>query len=237
MIVPLNEIETLKHKRILIHGQPGSGKTLFSCISQKHRIGIIDIDRGLTTVQSWIAKHPEKKYLSPVVSQPKTIAEFEKDYTAMLKNPDIDIVVIDTLSEYQRFFIAEKTGTKNYTDQRDWGDLLVDLEDICKEAERSNKHCIFTCHTGKSFDPVSDTEVLSATFQGRFGEFYTRHFDLIGFLSWSVKTKLVGGQKTNEVERKIIFSPSPNVRTKDRTNKLTTEEPNLDTILAKILGE
>jgi phage nucleotide-binding protein len=98
---------TVQYVKALLYGQPGSGKTRF-CADAPKPIWL-DFESSTETLRHW----PE--YRSTPVKRPRSIDELVKDVKKAVIDPEVDTVVIDSITSALDFYMrdaAEKRASK-----------------------------------------------------------------------------------------------------------------------------
>ena len=86
--------------KALIYGQAGAGKTRF-CADAPNPL-YLDFESSTETLRHW----PEYEHLP--VKRPKDVDELRKDVEAAVKDPDIDTIVIDTITTSLDYYLRQR---------------------------------------------------------------------------------------------------------------------------------
>lgn len=207
--------------KILIHGQAGSGKTVFCATSGASTL-IISAESGLLS----IAEAPD--YIQTTVVN--TIFELEQVYEYLEDNIEkFDWVCLDSISEIAEVLLADEK--KNSKDPRQaYGNLSDRMLSIMRGfRDLKNINVVFTCKQQRQLDP--DTNIT------RFipmlpGQALTNN---IGYLFDEVFVLRVEKDDEGEDYRTVQTGRDRNYEAKDRSGVLEMfEKPNLKYISEKI---
>lgn len=168
--------------RVLIHGLPGSGKTLLaSTIAEQGKTLFVDLvgERGITSFKG----APYAKNID--LARPKTVVELTAIYKALAKGDhDYTAVVLDALSAVQKSAMRFQLGFEEDTvseirkgrqtaDQRTWGTILEIMTDVCtfwmSLADGNRKqpmHVVFTCQTKAHEDDQGEVRLYPDVSKG-----------------------------------------------------------------------
>lgn len=168
--------------RVLLHGLPGSGKTLLaSTIAEQGKTLFVDLvgERGITSFRG----APYAKNID--LARPKTIVELTSIYKALAKGDhDYTAVVLDSLSAVQKSAMRFQLGFDEDTvseirkgrqtaDQRTWGVILECMTDVCTfwmsladGGRKKPMHVIFTCQTKAHEDDEGEVRLYPDVSKG-----------------------------------------------------------------------
>lgn len=168
--------------RVLLHGLPGSGKTLLaSTIAESGKTLFVDMvgERGITSFRG----APYAKNID--LARPKTVVELTAIYKALAKGEhDYTAVVLDSLSSVQKSAMRFQLGFEEDTvteirkgrqtaDQRTWGTILEIMTDTCtfwmSLADGNRKkpmHVVFTCQTKAHEDDEGEVRLYPDVSKG-----------------------------------------------------------------------
>jgi phage nucleotide-binding protein len=223
----------------MLYGLAGSGKTICAGRSQKYKTLVIDCDNSTKSLQRFLENEKAEKFpqVYSITDTNESFRGFVTDWKEILSS-DFELVVLDTFSEYQRKYLRYVSGHGNMITQQNYGTMLTHLEDLLTGMRESNKHFVFTAHE-KRFVSSDGSDVYSPSLAGQIETLYTKHFDCIGrFRTRLSKEKGTDkGEFIDVVQRYIDFDLNVSYITKDRSFNLHREEPNIDTLLEKVMKE
>ena len=219
--------------KVLIYGEPGSGKTALAgtfpnCL-------LLDVDGGAqTTLDSDYARtlglHERTHYIrvGSVADIKKAIGIIRKDKGRTFQSLAIDsisVLSMNTVSDLTASSTAEDDdeGGDRYMEQRDWGLLLLALYRVMKEAVGLGLHICVTAHVAERED-TDGKEKKMPLLQGQFKDMSLAFFDAIGYM-YTVYAKdpqqeSVKGEPQQKIVHRVQFVPTTKVKAKDRTGRL-----------------
>ena len=223
--------------RALVYGGPGVGKTVFAGGSQTKRTLVVDIDIGSTSLHYFPGI---RKDLVSVV-QVRSAQALSDVVVKLAAAPSAyDLVVIDTLSEFQQIYIGEicKSLKIDVPDQRAWGCILSFMSGLIRQMAQIPIDQIFVAHETVGLDEQTKRQMFKPSFQGAFGAQYARHLDLImRYLLVEKRVEdAIDKTKTHTViERYLQCQRDPYSHAKDRFSALAMYEwPVVDDLFDKI---
>lgn len=147
-----------KHRRILLYGAPGSGKSIFSCGSQWMRTVVGDVENGLDSVLNFKGATgvlPPRKDLIKAEHIPNV-----EDWIPFLEKVNrncgrFDLMVVDSVTEMMRRADEKSRATsvrynqpmpRILSDKQDWGYVLNLCTGFLRLASIIPIHQIYTVH-------------------------------------------------------------------------------------------
>jgi len=228
------------YRKGMIYSGPGHGKTITACSSLTKPTILLDVDNGYDAVYSHRLRHGLR--MDNVIPLPITSMKDHAEAWSWI-NKNISwiaggIVVLDSATELQRLDMREHISgnKKKYSDQRDWGMVLTDFEDLFADIRHLPFNMVITAHEFNRADVDKGRAQWRPSFQGRFAYEYAKHLSFIGRLQIGYQ-EFVGanGMPQYQVVRAINFGPDPDIHCKDRSGMLGLyEPPDIDTILWKM---
>jgi AAA domain len=182
-----------RHIKALVMGPPKTGKTHFAATFPNPLFADIQGDAGLMTIA-----HKDLPYVDiESTSALKTLLMVLGDDTMRGMAADklgvdtIDTLVLDTVDALQEMAKREILASSKRTqmEQKDWGQLLEQLQNILRAAVALDMHVVLTCHTKTTQD--DEQRIYTAPgLQGAIAE------QIAGYVGFSMMT-----QKTREIDR------------------------------------
>lgn len=194
--------------KMFVYGQPGSGKTLFSSTAKDVIVG--NIDGGLMTLHSRGVDYAD-------IATPEDAHEL----LMHLRQPNhgYKTVVIDTLDELQKVFIAArlKKERKEQMALQDWGYLGEQMQKVLRAYRALPMNVIFLCHSSTDTDQDNGGLIERPLLQGAIKDQVAGFFDLVTYIQASTVKE---GEEENVV-RVLRFQPNPKYPIlKDRSGKM-----------------
>lgn len=197
-----------QYVKMMVYGPPGSGKTLFSSTAKDVLIG--NIDEGLMTLA-------ERGVAYTDIQHPEDLHEL----LMHLRQPNhgYKTVVIDTLDELQKVFIASKLKKerKEQMALQDWGWLGEQLQKVLRAYRSLPMNVIFLCHSTTETDNESGGLAEKPLLQGAIKDQVAGFFDLVAYIQ---ATTMKEGEDL-VVTHHLRFQPGPRYPIlKDRSGKM-----------------
>ena len=219
--------QVTKYTKVLIFGQPGAGKTVFSATTPKTLI--VDIERGALSINN----HDELKHNAEFMEfrstfQLEKLIEYLKaDHEAFQK---YETIVIDSFTALQARDLDDvvkaeaakdasrnpflPTGPDYNVNTRHMQKIAADLRDI-------NKNIIVTAHVKEVKDDETGVILKRADLTPKLASSMNGIFDVVGYLS------------ADEGRRSLQVHPTKTIAAKTRLGGLppVIENPSFQTIL------
>lgn len=209
--------------KVLVCGDPGAGKTLFSStfpnpFYASAEGGLMSIaDRNIPYAN--IRSSDDLLAVKTVVDQPPELRRSALGF-------DVDTVVIDTIDEVQKILIRERlTETKKDSmTLPDWGWLGEQMQALIRGFRNLDLNVIFTCHLRESRDDELGRVYFDPGLQGAIGKNIAGYVDLALVLRSSAKTEVQDGQAIRVTHRYLQTAQDSHFPwLKDRSGKLPAE--------------
>lgn len=224
--------------KVMLMGPQFSGKTIFSLGSQYLRTLHADVDAyGILSAKCFAGNPltgtpPIRQDL--VFSVPINTVQDMYDFVNYIKKniKSYDLVVIDTVTDFQRMIINTYIGDDGVASKYDWNPILNIMQQVTQELKRLPIHVIYNAHESETKIPG---KVVPA-FDGSFLNVYQSHFSEIWrYLLFRNLKKDSNGLSYIEETRYIQCQMDEQFDSKDRTSILEKFEPaSLDYIISKI---
>lgn len=197
-----------QYVKMFLYGPPGSGKTLFSSTAKDVIVG--NIDEGLMTLAERGIDYTD-------IAHPEDLHEL----LMHLRQPNhgYKTVVIDTLDELQKVFIASKLKKerKEQMALQDWGWLGEQLQKVLRAYRSLPMNVIFLCHSTTDTDHENGGMAEKPLLQGAIKDQVAGFFDLVAFIQ---ATTMKEGEEL-VTSHHLRFQPSPRYPIlKDRSGKM-----------------
>lgn len=197
-----------QYVKAFIYGPPGSGKTLFSSTAKDVIIG--NIDEGLMTLAERGVDYTD-------IQHPEDLHEL----LMHLRQPNhgYKTVVIDTLDELQKVFIAArlKKERKEQMALQDWGYLGEQMQKVLRAYRNLPMNVIFLCHSTTETDNENGGMAEKPLLQGSIKDNVAGFFDLVAHIQ---ATTTKDGEEL-VTSHHLRFQPSPRYPIlKDRSGKM-----------------
>lgn len=217
----------------LVYGGPGVGKTVFCASSQHYRTFYFDVDDGMLSARRF-ATRPDLIHTWPTRSYADFVAGFQYLTTNV---GNYQLAVVDTATELQRQMLNELMvrNKRVLPEQRDWGALLLMMEEVARWFRHLPLHVFWTAHEVEKEDEDTKRTMFRPSFQGQFGREYSKHFS--GIFRYQVMDQQVReGDAVKFVSYRMLNCHRDYVvHAKDRSHSLAKfEEPHLDSIIYKM---
>lgn len=146
----------IKYLNIGIAGNSGTGKTtIIKSINEKAKILILDVDKSLYSIETWIETNKERIHV-------KNIDTYE-DIMAIFKQKELlesyQYVVVDSLSKLTQLIAKHYRISSKLQNQLEQGQYLklgFDVEDILFFFRNLKANVIYTLQTDDSTDKYGD---------------------------------------------------------------------------------
>lgn len=211
--------------KILIVGDPGSGKTRHSScwpdpLILNAEAGLMSIrDRGTPNV-----KVNSQAQINEVITALRQPPEVRKKNLGV----PVSTVVLDTVDEVARILIKERLSAerKETFAIADWGWLGDQLRGMIRALRNLDMHVVLTVHSKSTEDSDTGRTFVKPGIQGAMGDEIAGYVDLAVLLQARPVTKVVKGQAVREVQRYFQTYQDPiHPWVKDRSGQLPMEFP------------
>lgn len=210
--------------KMLVVGQPGSGKTRHaSCWPDPL---ILNADAGLMSVadrQTPNIKITDSKQVKEVLNVLQEPDRIQDELGVSVKT-----VIIDTLDEIARMLVRErlKAERKEAMAIQDWGWLGDQLRGIVRAFRNLDLHVIFNVHAKSQEDSESGRTFIKPAIQGAMGDEIAGYVDVAVLMVARPTIKVVKGENVREIVRFMQTYPDPmHDWIKDRSGRLPQEFP------------
>lgn len=212
--------------KMLVYGEPGAGKTLFGSTAPAPLF--INLEAGLMTLASRGVDYVD-------VADPTDLQEI----FIFLRGGkhDYKTIVIDTLDELQKVYIADrlKKERRESMQLQDWGFVGEQMQKALRAYRNLPLNVVFLCHAKTDQDNESGTLIYKPALQGAIGDQIAGFVDLATYIHASPVKNEESGE--TEMKRVLRFQNSPKFpHIKDRSGKMPPfYELNLETDFQDIL--
>lgn len=213
------------HVKALVSGAPGSGKTRFSSTFKNPLFA--SAEGGLMSIADRNIPYVEIKHSADLLNIKNILDQDAADREKQLGFP-VDTIVIDTIDEIQRIFIAERLADqrKEALTLPDWGWLSEKMQNVVRGFRNLPLNVVFTCHVKEVNDSESGGVWHKPALQGGIADQIAGYVDLSFLIQTSIVTEIVDNQTTQVEKRILITKPSRAYPfLKDRSGKLSGEIP------------
>lgn len=216
-----------EYLKVLIYGQPGTGKTVFAASAPDPLI--IDIENGTTSLTqfSHLRTIPVLPYKTSKTME-QVLVEFSKE---MPDSQQFQSLVIDSFSEFQKRVLDEQlqtnSGTARYIPDMAAFNLNTNmLRAITARLRALQKHVVITAHVKEETDQLNRvtyrpdlTPKLSNSLIGLM--------DVVGYM----QLKQVKENNQEKTIRELTLVPTKSVIAKSRIGGTVLIDPTFDDLL------
>lgn len=203
--------------KMVIHGDPGVGKTLFSSIAPKPILA--NCEGGLLCLDQIAEYHAD---LDIQVVDISSIADLQELFLYLKKGEhDRETLIIDSLGEVMRISMDEILKSPNRDSRYDPDTPM--LQDYGQNTQRMRKlvrvfrdlpmHVIFTCISQEQKDDQTGRLKTIPALTPKIASEVMGYVDIVGYL-------FVAEGNDGESERKLLTQPKGKYAAKDRSGKL-----------------
>ena len=219
-----SELEA-KPLRALIYGEPGVGKTTLLATLPRP-VAILDFEGGAAVR----LRGEEEIYIAEIGSY-EELKEALKELEAL---KEVKSIAFDGFSVFLQALLDEitrKAGRKAPT-FREWNLLTTLAKGIILNLRKPVKHLVFTAFEKQKKDRETGKFVeIHLVLPTAIRRYLRGLVDLEGRMVWDIDPK-----KATDFNEPVIVFADPIAEVKDRTGKLSVEEPDFHKILAKVFG-
>jgi len=212
--------------KMLVYGEPGAGKTLFGSTAPSPLF--INLEAGLMTLASRGVDYVD-------VADPTDLQEIFIYLRGGKHN--YKTVVIDTLDELQKTFIADrlKKERRESMQLQDWGYVGEQMQKALRAYRNLPLNVVFLCHAKTDSDSETGAQIYKPALQGAIGDQIAGYVDLAAYIHASPVKNEESGE--TEMKRVLRFQSSPRFpHIKDRSGKMPPfYELNLETDFTDIV--
>lgn len=231
--------------RMLIHGDPGQGKT-FLCGTaaddpRTHPVLFVDTEGGTLSIRN---KDVQVVRVQSWQDIQKLVAHLRKG------NHPYKSIVVDSLTEMQKTIMSDilkqnqLNGNRQHDpdipEQRDWGKNAERVRKVVRAfRDLPDVHVIFTCLSQEVKDEQTGKVTIKPSLPGKLRDEVPGFIDVVGWLHVMRQTEKQGDKKETKLIRQIMFQPDASVSVKDRSGALgvVMQDPTIPKILSLILEE
>lgn len=208
------------YMKFLIGGTPGAGKTLLS--SEAPGVFFASAEAGLMSVARKRVRFKDINHTDDLLRLKDRLNQDPDVRTALFGGP-VETLVVDTIDEIQRLFIAERKAAKRKDtfDIQDWGWLGDRMREVLRSLRNLDMNVIFTMHTKEVTDGDTGRVYVKPALQGAIADEIAQFMDLSLVLTSETETKVVGDKIEKVVRRYLQTYPDERHDwVKDRSGQL-----------------
>lgn len=222
--------ETTSYVKMLLYGHPGSGKTRF-CADAPNPIWI-DTENSTETLRNW----PEYKHIP--TRTPKNSEEIFEIIKEAIKSPEVDTIVIDSVTSALDFFLRQrveavikkdpnKRSDPNILYEADYKYLTQVFSRLFNDLTQAPLNVVVIFHEGIYRNP--ETQKIEAIFPDvtpRLRQAVSRLVNVVAYL------EAEHSELRNTSKRKLYVNPTGIIEAKNRLNisKVAIENPEWKTL-------
>lgn len=212
--------------KVLISGEPGSGKTLIS--STFPHPFYASAEGGLMSIADRDIPFVDVKDTDTLL-EVKHLLDMEQSERDKKLGFHVETVVVDTIDEIQNILMRERLDSKRQEAMQlqDWGWLGEQMKAIVRGFRNLPMNVVFTCHIKEQNDSESGSAWTKPMLSGQMGDAIPGYVDLSLVLETGIETIISADKGTEVVEvRNLITHPSRKYPfIKDRSGKLPKSIP------------
>ena len=194
--------------KALIYGQAGAGKTRFCADSSKPFY--FDWEHSTETLFHW----PEYRDLP--VKTPETIEEFKKDVLKAIDDPEVDTIIIDSITSaldyYMQSYMERQNRDSNVIYEADWKYATAVFGGLFTLLSNANIHVIITGHARTERNPDTGACTwIGPDITPRLRQNLARLVNVVGYME-------VIPSRLKERTRRLYLNPTSVIEAKNRLN-------------------
>lgn len=214
--------------KLLLCGDPGSGKTLMS--STFPNPYYISAEGGTMSIARRFLPYHELKSTDEIKEILGLLRQDPKIRAGLLGAPGdaIDTIVIDTIDEVQKLFMRERVAVtkKEAFILQDYGWLAEKMEGMIRAFRNLPMNVVFTCHLKVDSDEEAGTSSYLPGLVGRTAAYLPGAVDLGFALLNRTESKVVDGKSEKRIVRYAqTFRDNKYPWVKDRSGRMPAEFP------------
>jgi len=223
----------VQYVNMLLYGEPGVGKTVLAAsaaaVPEMSPVLFLDIEGGTLSAA--------KMGFDCRVVRIKKWADMQKAYEALLRGTKYKTVILDSLTEIQKFSMAEimrqvveEDGDRDpeVPSVREWGKNGEQTRRCVRGFRDLPMNVIFTCLSDSDRDKSGNVVKTRPSLTGKLKQEVAGHVDIVSYMY----------KKTvqNDTQRLLLTSGTDKYVAKDRTNSLPAilQNPTMQDIFAAV---
>jgi len=219
-------VEKLTFINKIVYGDPGAGKTVLAgsadAVPEMRPVLFIDVEGGTFSLRD--------RYPDIHVVRVQSWDDMQNVYNALYKGTDYNTVVLDSLTEIQKFsmynimkFLVKENPDRDpdVPSMREWGKNIEQIRLLVRAFRDLPMHTIFTALAKTDKDNKTGAQRTKPSMSGKLADEVAAFVDIVGYLY----TKNVDG----ELRRFLLTETTEKFVAKDRSDNLpqTLEEPTM----------
>ena len=209
--------DSVEYINVLVYGDPGVGKTVFSgtasLVKEMSPVLCIDIEGGLLSVAA-------QGYDVDVV-RVKTWQQMQDVYDELRRGSDYKTVVLDSLTEIQKFSMnqimeqvlkADPSRDPDVPGMREWGKNIEQIRRMTRAFRDLQMNTIITALAKSDKDPRTGLIKTKPSLSGKLADEVAGFFDEVFYMY----TKVIDG----EIKRLLLTTKTDTQEAKDRSGRM-----------------
>lgn len=178
--------EANKYRKVLIYGNPGTGKTVFAGSAPSPLI--VDVERGASSLNN----HPELS--NAAVMEFRSVAQLELLISKLAEGalPQYETIIIDSFSELQKRDLDDILGHAAKMDASrnkylptgpDYNVNTEHMRQVASSLRALNRHVIVTCHVKEEKDDSTGRLLVRPNLTPKLAGTMAGMFDIVGYMN------------------------------------------------------